>query len=420
MTARLSKLAGELRRRPRAFWLFVGAAALLVAATLLLFAAAPEPRRVAAAGEQATAAPVRALALRPRPMQRETRSSGVVEPRRRVSLLSETRGRVLRVGAAELDSVAEGQLLLQVDPLLAEVAVERGRAAVARAESQLALARDARTRFQRLAERDVASAARLDQAVNDARVAEANLREARANLSEARSQLRKKKLRAPFAGVLQRFPVEAGEFLREGDLAAELLDLETVRIELGVSDREVVALKVGQPVRAELDAYPGEIFEAEVLRVGAAADPASRRFPVEIEFDNPGRRLLPGMVARVTLQLGAPEPMRAIPRDAAIDEFGVRFVYLLRREGGRDIVRRQPVEVRDIPFRPGQVEVVSGLRDGERIAVGGIRALRDGAAVRIEAEAELEAMVETEAARAALGAPEPPRATPAAAGSGGS
>jgi len=270
MTARLSKLAGELRRRPRAFWLFVGAAALLVAATLLLFAAAPEPRRVAAAGEQATAAPVRALALRPRPMQRETRSSGVVEPRRRVSLLSETRGRVLRVGAAELDSVAEGQLLLQVDPLLAEVAVERGRAAVARAESQLALARDARTRFQRLAERDVASAARLDQAVNDARVAEANLREARANLSEARSQLRKKKLRAPFAGVLQRFPVEAGEFLREGDLAAELLDLETVRIELGVSDREVVALKVGQPVRAELDAYPGEIFEAEVLRVGAA------------------------------------------------------------------------------------------------------------------------------------------------------
>jgi len=172
---------------------------------------------------------------------------------------------------------------------------------------------------------------------------------------------------------------------------------------------------VGQPVRAELDAYPGEVFAAEVLRVGAAADPVSRRFPVEIEFANPGRRLLPGMVARVTLQLGAPEPMRAIPRDAAIEEFGVRFVYVLRREGGRHIARRQPVEVRDIPFRPAQVEVVSGLRDGERIAVGGIRALRDGAVVRIEAEAAVEA----EAARAAFGAPESAPAT-SAAGSGGS
>jgi len=367
----------------RARLLFLSAAALLVLASLALFASAPQPERVAAAGADATAIPVRALEIRPRPIARSTRLSGVVEARRRVELFAETSGRVVELGAEELDLVTEDQLLAQVDPLLAEVAVERGLAAVARAESQLGLAASERKRFESLAGRDAASASRRDQAVSGHTVAAANLREARANLAEARDQLAKKTIRAPFAGVLQSFPVEKGELLRVGEKLAELLDLTEARIDLGVTDREIVELRAGAPAAVSLEAYPGEAFEGRILRVGAAADRVSRKFPVEIAVDNTAGRILPGMVARVTLGLGEPEPMRAIPRDAALDQFGVRFVYVIEPGDEGLVVRRRRVAVRDIPFRPEEIELVSGLEDGERIATSGIRELRDGAAVRV-------------------------------------
>ena len=373
----------------RARWIFLGAAALLLAGSFALYGLAPEPRRKAAAGAQATVIPVGTLIVEPRPLVRMMRLSGVIEPRRRVELFAEVGGRVIELGAEDLDAVEAGQLLVQMDPLLAEVAVERALAAVARAESQLALAESERARFESLAIRDVASASRRDQTVSAQKVAAANLREARANLSEARDQLAKKTIRAPFAGVLRGFPVQAGEVLQPGERLGELLDLSAARLELGVTDREIVALHAGATVSVEVEAYPGEPFQGRVLRVAAAADTVSRKFPIEVELDNPGRRILPGMVARVSLTLGRPEPVRSVPRDAILDQFGVRFVYVVEPGGTGLEARQRRVEVRDIPFRPEELEIVSGLADGERIVTEGIGELRDGSAVQPREPASL-------------------------------
>jgi membrane fusion protein (multidrug efflux system) len=171
-----------------------------------------------------------------------------------------------------------------------------------------------------------------------------------------------------------------------GDALAELLDLETARLEIGVTDREVVALGAGETVEIAIEAYPGEAFSGTILRVGAAADTTSKKFPVEIELENPERRLLPGMIARATLSLGATEPLRAVPRDVALDQFGVDFVYVVEEAEGGFVARKRRVSLRNIPFRPTQVELVSGVADGERIAASGMRALRDGARVRVRSE----------------------------------
>jgi membrane fusion protein (multidrug efflux system) len=366
--------------------IFLAVTALLLASAVLLRAGRDEPAPSVAAGSDVAAPLVDVLSVTSQPLKRVARISGVVEPRRRVQLISETTGRVIALGAEELDAVEADQLLLQVDPLLAEVAVERARAAVARTESQLALADDDRERFESLVGRDAASTQRRDQAVNAWRVASANLREARANLAEARDGLAKKTIRAPFTGVLQTFSVELGESLRMGDALAELLDLETARLEIGVTDREVVALGAGETVEIAIEAYPGEAFSGTILRVGAAADTTSKKFPVEIELENPERRLLPGMIARATLSLGATEPLRAVPRDVALDQFGVDFVYVVEEAEGGFVARKRRVSLRNIPFRPTQVELVSGVADGERIAASGMRALRDGARVRVRSE----------------------------------
>ena len=114
---------------------------------------------------------------------------------------------------------------------------------------------------------------------------------------------------------------------------------------VGVSDRQVVAVRPGAEVEVDVEALPGEPFAGRVLRVGSATDSDTRKFPVEVEVENPDWRLLPGMVAR-----------------------------------------RRRIQVRDVAFQPGVLQVDAGLEAGEMIATTGMRQLSDGASVEFRAE----------------------------------
>lgn len=375
----------EPTRRIRLRIAFLLAAAVLAGSGLALLCTAPDPRPVSAAGEAASAVEVIAHRVRTREIRPRTEVAGVLEPRRSVDLFAETNGRILEMGAEALDGVEAEQLLVRVDPRLAQVALRRARAAVARAESELALARLDLKRRRSLAERKATSVAALDQAETAERVAEATLRDARAALEEAHDRVAKKTVSAPFAGVLRAFPVQVGEYVHEGQRIAELLDLEAVRIEVGLSDRQIVAVRPGAPAEVQVEARPGERFAGTVLRVGSATDPASRKFPVQVEVPNSERRLLPGMVARVSLEMGEPQRLLTIPRDASREQYGLRFVYVVEPDGdsGRQVARRRRVEVRALPFQPAEFAVLSGLEEGEEIVLTGLLQLHDGSPVRV-------------------------------------
>jgi len=372
----------EQRSRLRAA--LVALALALFAAGLLLFWTAPDPERIAAAGEAAALRAVQTQRVRAAPVRSRAAVAAVLEARRSVQLFAETHGAVTRVGAEALDHVEAGQLLLAVDPLQAELAVERAVATVARSESELALARSNLERRRSLAKRSVASEADLEDAVNAEKVAAAALRQGRAELERARDDLAKKTIVAPFGGVLRSFRVELGEYVREGQQLGELLDLETARAVIGLSDRQIVMLRAGQPVDVAVEAYPGERFAGSILRVGAASDASSRKFPVEVELPNPAGRLLPGMVASVAFDLGSEQPRTLIPREASLEEFGLRFVWVIEEQGGALVARRRRVDVRALPFRPAEFEVLSGVAEGEEIALTGTRQLREGERVRRE------------------------------------
>jgi membrane fusion protein (multidrug efflux system) len=356
---------------------------LLLAGGIALFASAPEQERVAEAGAAEAVREVGTMRVTRAAVRPRARFSGVLEARRTVKLFAETQGPVLEIGAEALDRVEAGQVLVRIDPALARIDVEKGLAAVARAESELALAESNLARRRELAARKVLSDSVLDDAESRAAVARASLREARALLARAREDLANKTVRAPFAGEMRSFPVEVGEYVREGQQLAELVDLSTARVTIGVADREVVAIRPGQVAVLEVEAWAAERFEARVLRVGASADPETRRFPVELEAPNEAGKLLPGMVAEVAIDLGEAVERTVVPREATVDEFGLRFVYLLDSDAeGRDVVRQRRVVVRPVPFRPSELEVVEGLAPGDEIAVTDVRQLRDGERVR--------------------------------------
>jgi len=379
----MSESTNENTRGPRLGlkWIFAAAAAAGIAGGVLLLATAPDPEALPPAAAQA---PVLATHLvEALPYQPETTVTTLLEPRREVEIFAEMSGRVVEVGADEFESVENGQMLVRMDPLLAHVAVNRAEAAIARAKSQGVLAQAQLQRNQGLARVDVSSRAALDEAENASRQARAARLEAEAALAEARDRLAKMQIAAPFSGVLRAFAVEAGEYLRPGERIAELLDVGALRARVSLTDRQIVSVLPGTEATLDVDARPGEIFRGEVISVGGAADSRSRKFPILLEIDNASGRLLPGMVAQVNLSLGQKRQLMAVPLDAVLEEFGLRYVFVVSGDSQNGwAAQKRRIEARPIAFRPTALEISAGLAEGERIAISSIRQLRDGMAVR--------------------------------------
>ncbi|MFP6663257.1 MAG: efflux RND transporter periplasmic adaptor subunit [Deltaproteobacteria bacterium] len=358
----------------------------LVAGAFLLFTTAAEDEAITTEnGEQASLRMVETAVVMPRRLGAEVALSGILGADRHIRLSAESAGRIVRTHAHAHDSVAKSALLIEIDPLPAAIAVRRAEARVLRAKSELALARSESRRSESLVERRVLSNAEMESSTNRLHVTEAMLAEAHASLEQARDEQQKRHLRAPFAGILRSFPLEEGEFVHLGQEVAELLNLDILVLEVGLSDRDVVWVKPGSAVELHVEALPERIFHGRIRRVGAAAAERSRKFPVEIEIANADRALLPGMVARARFSLGHHAEILAIPREAVLRELGVTSVFVIGTADpeGRYQLERRPIRTRPVAFRPTLIEVLAGIKKGESIAISETKRLRDGEWIRL-------------------------------------
>ncbi len=309
--------------------------------------------------------------------------AGVVEPIRSVVVAAEVEGRVIEVLAEEHAPVSAGDVLVRIDPVLLRAAAHRAEAEVERERAAHQLAELELAREQGLARRKVTSDAALERSESKARSSEAAVLVARAALEDARARLERSEVRAPFGGYIQRLDLDLGAYVRPGSDVAELIDLSTVEVRIEVTDREVVVLRTGDPVTVEVAVHSGEKFRGIIAAVGHAADSRVHKYPVTVRVSNAQERLLPGMIATVRLTLPASETLR-IPRGAIRREFELEYVFTLEPDSnGWARAHRRRVVTRSVPFAPSVVEVISGLRDGERIAISGARELSDGLRVYV-------------------------------------
>ena len=380
-------------------------AAVAVAAAMLMFCSSPgcvaqreRAEAAAAAKDQGTepvpAGPVAAQALTAVEVHVARRESGaitaelsaVLAPIRSVVVAAEVGGLVVAVGAEEHERVEAGALLIQIERILLEASLDRARAQLLRAEAAHGLALTELERQRDLAEREVASEAQLDRTLNQERASYAALLDARAALTDVRTRLEKTAITAPFAGVVNSLDLEPGAYLQPGQPVVELLDLSAIEVEFAVTDREVVALRVGDPVSLRVDVFPDEWFVGSIAQVGRAADERTRKYPVQAVVPNPDGRLLASMLGAVRFSVGESHPAIRIPQRALQREFELDYLYVLEGEGSTATARRRRVQTRSVPFRPDLVEVLEGLRDAERVAVSGVRELREGQRIRIAGE----------------------------------
>jgi RND family efflux transporter MFP subunit len=204
-----------------------------------------------------------------------------------------------------------------------------------------------------------------------------SLEAARARVVLARKASADTSIRAPFSGQVAERLVSIGDYVTRGARVATVVRTDPMRIELTVPEQSVSLVRVGQPVRVTVDAYPGEAFTATIRFVSPSLRADQRALTVEAIARNADGRLKPGLFATALVQQPQGPPALLVPVSAIEAVAGTSRVY---------IVKGQKVEERIITTGEtigGQVEVTSGVAKGETVAAEPKGRLADGTRVRV-------------------------------------
>ena len=231
---------------------------------------------------------------------------------------------------------------------------------------------------QRDATRAQVEAARAQVEAAVARINTSEVTAGQANLDRADTQLA-----APFDGYITQRQVETGAFVPPGSPAFSIADLSSVKAVFGLPDREVANLRTGVRLTVTSDALAGHEFRGTVTAISPVADSNTRLFPVEVVLPNPQRVLLAGMIVSLSLGSGKEQSLLAAPLTAIVRsrEPGGFAVVVVEEHDGQ--MRAQLRHVTLGRTYGNQIEVMTGVRQGEKVVVSGPSMLNDGDAIRV-------------------------------------
>lgn len=318
----------------------------------------------AGAGGGGRATSVSQVVVQPRAFTDRIEVLGVAKGRQSVTITSNTAELITAVHFTDGQAVSKGQVLV-------ELKADQENAGVAEAQAQLAQAEREYVRWKTLADRGIAPRATAEQylAARDT---------ARAALNSAGAQKLDRVIRAPFSGRVGLSDIAPGALISPGTAIVSLDDVSVIRVDFSVPDRYLPILREGLAITAAPDALPGETFVGRIAQIDTRIDPATRALKARAEFANPGDRLKPGMLIKVGIDQGQRQAV-AVPEAAIQFEGEQASVFLIVRGPKGQIARRATVQTG--LSSGGFVEIVSGLKAGDRIVADGLNRVQDGAAV---------------------------------------
>ena len=385
---------------------------------------------------------VRIESVQARDLVSSVTASGQVQPRTKVDLSSDITGRIVRLSVKEGQMVTKGQFLLQIDPEQARAMSERAAAAVSSSRAQAAQAKanleQARANYNRTQQikqssptlvsdeqlEQLRTAVEVNQALYEA--AQHQVDQSTASLRDARQALGKTTIVAPMSGRVTRLNVEEGETAIMGTLnkdAATLLtisDMSVLETKVKVDETDVARIAIGDSAIVEIDAFPDTTFVGRVveisnssLRASAAQQAQSDQaidYEVTVQLLNAPPDTRPDFSATAKIVTDMRAKSLAIPiialtvREHEANTNTDSAQIVLGRQPTRQVGKKDVEGVfivgadNKVTFRPVKIgiagdeyfEVLTGVKEGERIVAGSyqaIRDLKDGALVR-EAKAQ--------------------------------
>ena len=314
--------------------------------------------------ESVEVAPVRAITW-----QGRASAAGTIVARESVTLSNELAGTIAQVGFSSGQIVEAGQVLVELD-------TRTERAELRSAEADIELARLTASRNQHLVERLAGTQAGVDRA-------RAELAQAEARRDVIAATIARKVLRAPFRGRIGLRDVHPGQYLAEGTEITTLESLaDSVYVDFRLAQEIAARLLPGAPVQLSGGALHGEA-EASVRAIDARADEASRTVRVRAEASGLGDEAKPGAFVEVTVASTSPQRVLAVPAAAVRRAAYGDHVFVIAAAGDGGAERAEQRFVKTGPAVGGEIVILDGLAEGDRVATEGSFKLRQGVLVRV-------------------------------------
>jgi len=332
-----------------------------------------------------------------------------------VTISSEADGKVAKILADLGDRVTTGQVLVQLDNEKQQYTYAQQQAALARtlaqygapdsehlpeledtpdarrANADLVQATQAYDRATELFKRNLISQQALDDAkaalqskraiynsaIQNAKNLRASIQASEATMKLAGRQLRDTEIRAPFDGFVQKRLVNMGELVKTQMPVMAIVRLDPLKVTAEIPEKMAPWIHPGQDVDLKVDAYQDRTFTGKVSRISPAVNTSTRAFPFEALVPNTDAVLKPGTFARVHIESGKVDSVLTVPYAALQYRYGVNRVFVVN--GDKLAIRELSVGERV----GDRIEVMSGVKAGERVAITDVDSLSDGSPVSV-------------------------------------
>ena len=288
---------------------------------------------------------------------------GTARANEQVTVSAPVTERIVRLNFDDGSFVRRGQVIAVLQQAQQDAQMREAQARVREAEQQL-------RRVEALKQRGFATRADYDARVAAAATARAQAQGVGADIGE-------RVIRAPFSGWVSLRNISVGAIAGQGTEIATISDVSTIKLDFTVPETMLRSIRPGLPIEARSDAFPDQPFRGQIHTIDPVIDPQTRAVMVRARLPNPQRLLRPGMLLAVTIE-NTPRMALSVPELAVIGEGESRFVYTVDPRGR---ARRTPV--RTGVRIGGRVEILEGLRPGQRVITEGIVKVSDGVQVRL-------------------------------------
>jgi len=321
----------------------------------------PNPAAQASPAPKTAVAEIRDIAL-------TTSAEAVIEAVRQSTVSAQIAGRIVDLRFDVGDYVKKGQVIARIDERAVSQAEAASVAQVSEAQAALANARAQYERSKQLLEQKFISQAALDQAEAAYKAAQARVTALLAGAGAAATERSFATLVAPYSGVVSARHVELGEMASPGRPIMTGFDPSTLRVVATVPQAQVAAIRAGGRARIEVPSL-GRWIEVKAMTIVPAADPRTHTTQIRLELPEDVRGIYPGVYARAHFVVGS-APRLLVPRAAVVRRSEVTAVYVVG-EDNRPRLRQVRLGTAG---DEASVEVLSGLKPGERVAVEPVKA----------------------------------------------
>jgi len=322
-----------------------------------------EEAKKAAIKQEVPAVRIITLTLTPRRLVDKINLPAQIDPYEEVWVKAEVPGQVIEVLVKEGQMVKKGQVLMKLDD-------RDYRTRLDRIEANYKLAKLNHERTKTLVKKKIAAPTKLDEI-------EAQLKDLTAQRNEATVALSRTSITTPLSSLLNEISAKMGDYIGVGDPVAQILEIDTVKVTVGVPESDVAAIFDLNEADIIIEALDKRRVKGNKMFLSRKPRTLSRLFDLELSVPNPDGRILPGMFARVELVKHVYEDAVALPLYAIITQEDERFVFIEKE--GRVEKRRVTLGT----LIGWQAHITSGLKAGERVVVVGHRLLDDGQAVEV-------------------------------------